>query len=318
MMEISIDWLQFTLKSENLIYVIHDILKLNMTDFIELNGGKLGYQRQLFKEGISVLFEGGNKKEGEEMGVHVIITGKGCRIYEDFRPLLDLIEDLSMADSKITRIDLAMDDKEGTTILLERIIKDVYAGNIVSRWRTGVELTKLDLQEAKKIGSTLNLGSRTSDVFLRIYNKSMQLKIPGNWIRMELEIKGKRAVELQKLLREHNAGMLYGQIINNYIRIVKPGKDKNKSRWKNRKYWDKIITETERIQLSVIKETRTLEDMKHWITKQASATIATIILAEGGCVDFLYDTIKEGQKKLKDKHNQIIVNENKRLEDENV
>lgn len=316
MMEITIDWLQFTSKSESPIEVIHDILKMKATDFIELNGGKLGYQRQLFTEGISVLFQGGNQKEGENMGTHVIISGKGCRIYENIRPLLDLIEDVSMSNSKITRLDLAMDDKEGTVILLEKIIKDVYAGNIVSRWRTGVELTKLDLQKSKKIGSTINLGSRTSDVFLRIYNKSMQQKIEGNWIRMELEVKGDKVIELQKLLREHNAGMLFGQIMNNYIRIVQPDKkNKNKSRWKNKKYWDKIITETERIQLSVIKKERTLDDMKGWMEKQVSATVATIVLAEGGSVDYLYDLIKDGEKKLKDKHKQIIESENNKMGD---
>lgn len=305
MLEIVIDWIQFTTKETNPLNVIITLLHLNVKDFIELKKGKLGYKRQLHSDNIFVLFEG-NQKLGQEMGTHIIITGKGCRIYETNNSLTKLIERINKYDCKITRLDLAIDDKEGNTIVLDEIIKDVKKGNTVSKWKNSLELTQRSLNDGTITGQTINLGSRTSEVFLRIYNKSLQMEQEGNWVRMEIEVKGEKVKELQRIINSKPIGPITKKLINNYIRIVEPGKDKNKSRWKTKQYWLNIINTTEKLSLTTRPEERTLEDMKSWVEKQVSTTLATIVLAEGGSVDFLYEQITEGSKKLKEKHKNII------------
>lgn len=310
MLEIVIDWLQFTTKETNPLNVIISLLRLNVKDFIELKKGKMGYKRQWESDNIFVLFDG-NQKLGEEMGTHIIITGKGCRLYENKNSLFDLIDRINKYDCKITRIDLAIDDKEGNIILIDKILEDIKKGNTVSRWKNSLELTQRELKNGKTNGQTIELGARSSEVFLRIYNKSMQMKKEGNWVRMEIEIKGKKATQLQKIINNQPIGPITKKLINNYIRIVQPGKDSNKSRWKTKKYWERIIDTTEKLSLSVRAEERTLEEMKTWIEKQVSTTLATIVHAEGGSVDFIYDQIKDGTKKMKSKHKSIVEKEMK-------
>ena len=58
-------------------------------------------------------------------------------------------------------------------------------------------------------------------------------------------------------------------------------KDKNKSRWYKKAYWEKIIDTTEKISLSSKKEEVDLEDLKNWIELQVAPSLATIVHAEG-------------------------------------
>ena len=304
MLEISVDWLQFTSKNPNPIDVIIHNLHLDVKLFQELPSGKLGYKKQLFYENIFILFDG-----NEDMGTHVIMSGKGCRTYESHYPIIKLIESFEIAELKATRIDLAIDDKEGKIIKLDNIVEDTIKGNVVSKWKTSTEIIKRNLSDGEKIGQTIYLGSRKSEVFMRIYDKSMQQNEEGNWVRIELEIKGKKAVELQKILQIENAGSLTKGIINNYFRIVEPGKDKNKSRWKTKKYWTKIIDSTEKIKLSRIKEEKTIDETKEWLMKQLAPTIASTVIADEGDLDFIVELIKDGQKRMKPKHYKMIEKE---------
>lgn len=301
MLEITIDWLQFTSLDHNYLTNIIDVLRLDHSQFIELPKGKLGYKKQVALGDIYVLYDG-----KENMGTHTIISGKGCRQYEEKEPLIELIKRLNENEIKCTRIDLAIDDMEGKTIQIDKITDDLRKGNVVSKWKTSTELIKRELNSGEIIGQTINIGSRQSETFLRIYNKSLEQRIEGSWSRMELEVKGRKAENLQSIMTVENVGQLIKKIINNYIRIVKPGNDTNKSRWKTKEYWLNIIETTEKVKLSSKKEDATVDELKKWVESQIAPTLATIVITDGGSIDFLYEQIKEGQKRLKAKHRRII------------
>lgn len=310
MVAITIDWLQFTTNSKNYVNTIIQLLQLDVNTFTELEKGKLGYKRQLHNEGIFVLFEG-----NENMNVHVIITGQGCKNYSIDNNLLELIGRLNEKDCKATRIDLAIDDKSGDIIDMLKIRKDIKRANVVSKWKTSLEYIKRNLKDGQVIGNTINVGSRQSEIFLRIYDKSKEQGLHGKWTRMELEIKGKKAVLLQKKINTENVGFLATSLINNYIRIVEPHPtDTNKSRWKTKEYWKKIIETTEKTRLSIDREVTTLSGMKSWIERQVAPSLATITEAEGGDLEFLYNQIIEGRKRLKPKHKAIIEKEMEEIE----
>lgn len=309
MLEITIDWLQFTSKDPNYLTTLINILRLDRNQFIELPKGKLGYKKQIALGDIYILYDG-----NEGMGTHVILSGKGCRQYEEKEPLIELIKRLNENEIKCTRIDLAIDDIEGKTIQIANITEDLRKGNVISKWKTSTELIKRELNTGEIIGQTINIGSRQSETFLRIYNKSLEKGIEGNWSRMELEVKGRKAEKLQSIMTVENVGQLIKKIINNYIRIVEPGNDTNKSRWKTKEYWSNIIETTEKVKLSSKKEDKTVDELKKWVESQIAPTLATISIADGGSVDFLYEQIREGQKRLKAKHRRIISRGDKNVE----
>ena len=87
----SIDWLEFTLLKIDLASVIKQFLQLPEAEFTSLDKGRFGYRKQQkWQQGnVFVLY---NATDGsDEMGIHVMLTGTGCRDYEvhhDLRRLL--------------------------------------------------------------------------------------------------------------------------------------------------------------------------------------------------------------------------------------
>lgn len=296
---IIIDWLQFTITSSNIsVNNIISLLQLDVNDFITLDHGKMGYKQQMFYNDIYILYDG-----NQGMGIHVIISGQGCRYYESENSLTDLIERINEVEGKLTRIDLAMDDKTGKVIPFKTLVKDITEANIVSKWKYNIEIIKRSNKDASIKGHTINIGSGASRVYMRIYNKALEQGIEGIWNRIELEIKKEYAEQVQKLINKNNVGELMAKIINNYIRIVKPNEnDANKSRWKTKPYWEKLIAITEKQSLTVAPEEKTIDNTKDWITKQIAPSLALIAMNDEGSIDFLIQQVVEGKKRLKKKH----------------
>lgn len=295
-----IDWLQFTLTATNVTAdnTIINVLHLDVQNFIKLDYGKMGYKQQLFYNDTYILYDG-----NPGMGVHVIMSGQGCRYYESEQNLVDLIERISTAGGKLTRIDLAMDDKVGKTIPFNQLVKDITSGNTVTKWKHNIEIIKRNNSDGSVVGHTVNVGSGASRLYMRLYNKAMEQNIEGVWNRLELEIKKEYAEQVQKLITDQNVGQLMAEIINNYIRIVQPSEnDSNKSRWTTKPYWEKLIATTEKQQLTVKPEERTIIDNKMWIENQVAPTLALITMSDDNTIDFLIEQIKQGKKRLKKKH----------------
>lgn len=302
---IIIDWLQFTVMNMSHIYVINDLLKLDLTLFSEMERGKLGYLKQMQYGNISVCYAGSNKNN--DMGVHVILTGTGCRLYETFHPLIELIESINVYEGKLTRIDIALDDRSGDLIKFNHLLDDIKKGNIVSKWKTSLEIIKRDLN-GNKLGESINVGSRTSNTYLRIYDKALEQNLQGEiWYRIELEIKKTNAETIQNLLTADNAGLLMRGILNNYMRMVVPNKnDINKSRWKTRPYWDKLIGDVDKVRLTQAGEEKTIAQIKSWVERQVGSSLALIAIHEQGELTFLEQIITEKSKTLSAKHRRIL------------
>lgn len=316
-LQVLIDWLQFTLKTDDEEYAILQVLNLQVADFTQLEKGRFGYKQCKICGNISVLYDG-----NKGMGVHIVMSGKGCREYETTGNMYDLLGRIKSKKGKVTRIDIAIDDKTGKIILFNEIQKDVVEGNVISKWKTATEITKRKLADGKIEGKTINFGSRTSEIFMRIYDKALETSENSekneksnendenvNWVRMEVEIKGKKAEKIHNIILITNIiGMIIAQILNNYIRFVEKSKDKNKSRWKTREYWEKIICETGKLKLSSDPKERTIDDLKNWIEKQIAPSLALIVIDDGGAVDDIYKMISEARYRLKPRHIRMLSN----------
>jgi len=249
-----------------------DILGLSAGDMQQLTGMR-GYRDRLYYGGINVHYNG-----RDDMGVWVEMSGTGCRTYEgfggDFMGLMSLVVE-NNGDMNLTRLDVAYDDKVGV-VKLGDIAEALRGGEYVSRWRDWqvIDGTK---------GMTINLGSKTSDVLFRIYNKAVQQGVEGTWIRYELQMRDERAFAFARKLVEGQAiGQLWAGIVRNYVRFVDPGQDTNKWRWMEKSWWQDLLGDAEKIRIYEVKgEEYNADKLDRYIGEMAGAAIDAYIRLYG-------------------------------------
>lgn len=111
------------------------------------------------------------------MGIHVSWSGSAL---QEVNPRAVLRQALLMGAS-VSRIDIAIDIPEHLDLKAYKAALDEGAAVTRARdWNLIVGRT----------GQTLYVGSRTSEKFLRIYDKAAEQNTEGPWFRIELECKG--------------------------------------------------------------------------------------------------------------------------------
>lgn len=131
----------------------------------------------------------------KDMGTHTIYSGttlkKLKRIYQ--MNSQDILKSHVESGHSITRIDLMIDFKEcGLDV---QMFQDAFLnGYADTRLRSASMIKNLTDK-----GHTFYIGSRKSrKKLVRIYDKSAELNIDGNWVRVELQLMGKPATQLSK------------------------------------------------------------------------------------------------------------------------
>lgn len=267
------------------------------------------------------------EEETDKMGVHIILSGSGCRQYEKNRNIRELMIRVSEKEKyKFTRIDLAIDDHEGKTISFDKFLKESNAENFSSLWYKWSCIMEKRVADGQALGRTIYYGSKSSQIFMRVYDKYLEQKKKQkkqkeaeitepvkeniNWTRLEIVFREKRAeLAATYIVSCDDIGKLIRGVLKQYIRFLKKPKDKKddrKRRWETAKWWEKLIGAVEKIKLTIKPAEKTIEDMKNWIEKQISPTIAAITTANEGDMDWLIELIIGGQTRLKTKHIQAI------------
>jgi hypothetical protein len=111
------------------------------------------------------------------MGIHVSWGGSALGIVN---PRAILRNALAMG-ANVTRIDLAIDSPRWLDLAFMKQLLD--QNEAVTKARDWNLITG-------RSGQTLYVGSRTSEKFLRIYDKAAEQRVDGHWYRIELECKG--------------------------------------------------------------------------------------------------------------------------------
>lgn len=139
--------------------------------------GKYSYEYSAIFDDGAIIYWGGTA----QMGIHVQLHGK---YLQNVKGMLDLLRKIVNVGGKITRIDIALDTTEVSCA------DDVYhayeRGELKTRATNVMRIQSLS-------GTTVYVGSRYSDRYLRIYDKGKQLKTGTIWTRIELEVKGLKA-----------------------------------------------------------------------------------------------------------------------------
>lgn len=325
MLSVTTDWLEFTVLNSP-ITKVYDLLGLTHADFLRLSSGRYGYNHQLkWKLGNMFILVNGpksgeldiNEKITNKTGIHVVISGQGCRQYSVKHNIVDLIKSLYKDDNaKFTRIDLAIDDIESEVINYNRIHKAALEGNFTSIWSKWYELNSRKVTSGQYLGRTIYFGSKASDLFCRVYDKSLERmankqEVASGWTRLELVYRKKRSNQVVKHIVEDNltAGQIMRGTLRRYLRFLEPSEDSNKSRWPSADWWDKALEDVNKLSLAKAKPREsTIEEMMNWVTQQMGPTLAAVTKAHEGDMTWLTAAVVEGSKRLTKKHERAIEN----------
>lgn len=322
-----IDWLSFTDVANSNIDTSLVELGFERDEFMDAERGAFGYKKMLLHKGstLRVLYDG-----KEDMGFHYDCSGSSIRelfnhyrenLMQDtpFGPGIDMdicvLRELFFHIKNIghvTRLDLAIDDKVNPYFMLPELQSILEERRFVSKFRSW-RLVKDSTTSGELVGATLYLGSRQSDIMLRIYDKQLEQIAKGiegaggiPWIRWELELKNEYAnIVLTDMLNGVDVGSLCFGILSTYLRIIVLD-NSNKSRCSMDEKWREFLGEISKVQLFVMQAPPTLADKQEWVLKQVAPTITGLILANYGDINWLTSNLGSHAERM-NKHLQKLV-----------
>lgn len=333
-MSVSVDWMSFTVTDPvfNVSAVI-EFLGFDTGLFFDTGHGAMGYKslHKLSEYAVSVLSDG-----RDDMGIHVTISGSAVahvlqRFWQSQYCFDNPFNDDKTADwdvvcmdalrlfflkvleiGRFTRVDLALDDHK-VHFTPADIRGYIASGQMVSKFRTGRREDSFDLATNMAIGDTLYLGSRKSDVMLRIYDKRLEHNqrhpddyITAPWVRWEFEFTAKRADQLaHEIVKHESLGMLFFKLLNNYVRLIVLS-DSNRSRCPMLPAWSAFIACIDSLTLYCPPVERTLDDKRNWVIKQVLPTLTGIIIADGGTFDLIMDNWDRSVDRMSESMRRLI------------
>lgn len=305
-----VDWVSATLKNITPDELIEGILLLNPEHFTDCEKGKYGYMNAKRYGHIAVYYNG-----HPEMGIHLEISGQGCREYESYQ-IMDwgtLFRVLLACEANITRLDVAIDDFQGYWDL-QTIVRKTKRGELVSKFKHATKIEKIKIETGKTVGHTVYFGSAESRIRIRMYDKLLERIAEGQavegidvWNRTEIQARKERAQEIAALIAEDlPIGQIVAGILKYYLRFVVRGKDSNKSRWKTARFWEEFLQGVETIRLARSKPEQSVEKKIAWLERQVAPTLALIVKAFEGDMKQIYKLINDGSRRLKPKDLALI------------
>ena len=300
-----IDWLSFTSKIHDIDSVV-EFLGLEHISFTKSRGFQ-GYSDRLYFSGISIHYGHGVNND-----IWIEMSGKGCRSFEtfssvDFYFIFNRIVNEPFS-FHITRLDVAYDCFDNT-IPIKRFCKDILQKRYVTRFSDSSLGAYI---HAGLVGITVDMGSRSSDVRFRCYDKAYERGYRPHdddwfsWVRFEIMLRNERAYEFLANLEPDNLGKLFRGVVSNYIRIVKPSEtDSNKSRWSMAKWWSAFIEDVEKVSLFTRCETEyNMSKCEEYVYRHCGNAIYTL-LSVHGLKKFLKD-LKSGKPVLTERYQKLI------------
>lgn len=330
-----LDWIEFTIDVEK--YTYSDVLmyldKFGICSelFDDVGKGGFGYRKSLrhMYENIIVYFDG-----NDNMGIHIRISGGSVgyvvnqflgtftcdtpfgTAYDvgeyDTSNVVPLLFEKIFEVGHFTRIDLAVDDVGCKYYSVFDVFEMLNKGMVVSKFRQWKNV-KGNTFTSDCLGHTVYFGSRESDVFLRVYEKGLEQKIPVAWVRWELEIKHEKAdVVARQIVARQDFGSITIGILSAYLRFINLDNIR-RSRCSVHSVWANFINDVEKLRLTLTKKEKTVEEKEDWIKKQCMPTIAGLIVAKGGDISFLREKLEMHFDRLSSKDKDLFLSAFERL-----
>lgn len=247
---ILIDWVSFT----SSIHSVEQILELIGMSLVawEDGYGFHGFQYRLEYGSIRIHYNDPSYIGLTAGFVFLEMSGQGCRTfetdgngrYEDLFQLClrDIDKPPKERSCRITRLDLAFDDVSGHLDILE-IYDAVRDQNFTSRMKDshfhGGSVGGVT-------GYSVDFGSRSSNVFIRIYDKAAERGYNKNdckhWVRCELQLRQENAMGFLHQSVDVSMSEMFKSVLSNYLTFRDPNpSDTNKRRWTVSEWWRKFL-----------------------------------------------------------------------------
>ena len=251
--------------------------------------------------------------EQPQMGVCVEVNGGACDILGSVK----VAEVWAALGLRASRLDLAADNCPFTP---EQLWREWLADNVRTRVkkldpeklaakgytiRPGLENVRAHEWHESMTGSTLDMGSRSSSQFARVYDRR-------GFTRFELELKGRTAAvaadyALGALLGEgveSFAGSVLG-LVRRFVDFVDAPSAEHASRRELLPFWAAFVAGVEKATLSLgeVAE-RTLDDVFAWLERQAGPALALVASAAPG--EALRELVARGRRRLGARHQAVL------------
>jgi phage replication initiation protein len=277
-----------------------DKAKLLFGEITELEHGLRGYSH-------CGLILGGTgfvcwSPERPAMGVHVVLPsgalGELSRSWGDVREWLNALRSLGFRPG---RLDLALDDRVGL-LDFDVMRAAIVAEHYVSRFRNFEHDQGLRSADGH-LKCMITCGVRSSGSYLRIYDKASEQKLPvgTHWIRCECEFKDKNAVAMYDRLLDEGPEAFLG-VLRGLLEFKEPSEDSNVSRWPPASWWLRFLEEVGKLKIGLPSPVRSLGRVRDWLERSVAPSAALMMRAEGGAVEWLFDWLRQGDKRLKGYH----------------
>lgn len=277
-----------------------------------------------------------------EFGIHILMSGTACREFEYLGlDYADFFYKLREYNPHYTRIDVSFDDFTGKYFTLDRIVNCINNVEVVTKFRSALQIKKENLISLDNIGHTIQFGSRASDIQFTFYDKLKERQCNNYeliseyadlkfWNRFETRFRNEKALSVinnylyfsdyKNVITFDSAVMCESfndyikSIINNYISFrVFSHTDKRRSRWPYQKWWSDFLKDCRKIRFQNKPLEFSIVKKKAWLDRTVSFCNFCVLIAD--LKDFshdkvtskyLYDLFMTGADKLTSKELQYI------------
>ena len=226
--------------------------------------GFQGYRKRAVFDDILIAFDAPDNTTN--MGVHLNMTGQGCRQYESFYPnsknvWSDLFLLIITQNHKFSRLDVAIDDFHGY-FTINQLYNTAKKGNMTAkRISKARSYEEFFLENGETFSRTLYVGK--SEWQIRFYNKLAERKNKGFdlydyvkfWNRYEIQLRNHVATSAAFIIAHdyYELGEFVKGFMSDKVDFkVRDKNDSNKSRWKSTRWWTKFLGDVEKIPLTQV------------------------------------------------------------------
>lgn len=327
-LKLTIDWFECTFKTLKY-YEVLEAFGLSYEHILKTDKGMHGYDKTFYiDETIKIMINTQDWKRGEneQMGTHLVMSGKGCREFEKKYDWHSLFLYCVSNNAIVSRIDIAFDSFTDSYFTVQKAKKALQNDCICTKSKTCQIHEKCSISGGEVIGETLMIGTAQSETQICIYNKlqertSAEEAIPENiehWYRCELRMRHDTALNFLYLTSQEWESFTSNciSVLYNYLDFkIEADKHLPKTKRRTVNWWNAFIKDSAKIQLSKKDKVSTIERKKQWIEKSVVKSLAMCVLSdldnEIDPKDILNVYYKHGVEKIKsemDKH--LIINPN--------
>ena len=286
---VCVDWLEFSVKNVAVGKVERVLCWYVTGDFLEVERGMLGYERQRVGLGGSRILSTARKKE-----VHVILPGDWCAGLsgEQMRGLLLWVDTMG----KVSRCDLAGDDWKRQTSPRD-VREAVERGEVVTHTRSQRWVENV----YSKIG-TIYFGAPTSRQMVRVYDKGTESGGAIDAIRWELQLRDEAGQSVVSQLITGNWGDIWASRLVQLVDFRDRSANSLVNRCPRINWFEGIVGDVEKATVYEPRPVTSAEKVDSWLHRQVAPSLAAMMVRYGGDMEYLGELMTDGKVRWKTKH----------------